>query len=302
MFACVPMLAYGIQTYNWEIIKIIILTILSLYSGFFAALIWNDITDINIDAVVHPNRPLPKGEITSKKFFAIALVFSALTFMFASLVSIWCLMLVGASALFVAFHNKYLKKRIKIPAYSEIFTPIQWIVVAIFGYLAIWTILPRVTDFTFTFSLFGTISTNVSEIQNMILLILFTYFADNAHDLSEGIHDVEGDRKSGVKTYSTSFGEKIAAKISFIMFALSGVLGVLFYIRTLLSPIFLILFLIAWLITLYWYFKLLKSEKEDMAKLGKIIGRKGYNYLLITYDLIFLDLLLQVTNYHFNII
>jgi len=47
----------------------------------------------------------------------------------------------------------------------------------------------------------------------MILLVLFTYFADNAHDLPEGIHDMEGDHKLGVKTYATSFGEKNAEKI-----------------------------------------------------------------------------------------
>ena len=57
----------------------------------------------------------------------------------------------------------------------------------------------------------------------MILLVLFTYFADNAHDLPEGIHDMEGDHKLGVKTYATSFGEKNAARISFCMFFISGI-------------------------------------------------------------------------------
>jgi len=302
MFASVPMLAYGLHTYDWEIIKTIILTILALYSGFLAALIWNDITDIDIDAVVHPDRPLPGGRVSSKKFFMVALIFSAITFTFSILVSIWCFILVGAAALFVTFHNKYLKKIVKMPAYSEIFTPLQWVVVAIFGFLAIWTVLPQTADFTFTLPLFGTISTSGSEIQNMILLVLFTYLADNAHDLPEGIHDAEGDRKLGVKTYATSFGEKTAAKISFSMFVFSGVLGVLLYIRTLLSPIFLVLFLIVWIITLPWFYKLLKLEKENMAELGRIVGRKGYDYLLMVYNLVFLDVLLQVINYHFKII
>lgn len=302
MLASVPMLAYGLQTYDWEIIKTIILTILTLYSGFFAALIWNDITDIDIDAVVHPDRPLPKGRISSKKFFAVALIFSAMTFIFAFLVSIWCLILVEAVALFVAFHNKYLKKIIKIPAYSEIFTPIQWVVVAIFGFFAIWT-MGQTGNISLTFPIFGDkISFNTYDFQIMILLVLFTYFADNAHDLPEGIHDMEGDRKLGVKTYATSFGEKTAAKISFFMFVFSGVLGVLLYMRTLLSPIFLVLFLIVWIYSLFWYCKLLKLKKEGMGELGKIVGRKGYNYLLMAYNLVFLDVLLQIINYHFNIV
>jgi 4-hydroxybenzoate polyprenyltransferase len=136
MFASIPMLAYGIKPYDSSIIIIILLSILTLYSGFFAALIWNDITDAKIDSIAHPDRPIPSGRISSKKFFAVALVFSAMTFFFAFLVSIWCLALVGITALFVAFHNKYLKKSIKFPAYSEIFTPVQWVVVVIFGFFS----------------------------------------------------------------------------------------------------------------------------------------------------------------------
>ncbi|MCK5030391.1 MAG: UbiA family prenyltransferase, partial [Thermoplasmatales archaeon] len=218
------------------------------------------------------------------------------------LVSVWCLILVGATALFVAFHNKFLKKIIKIPAYSEIFTPIQWITVAIFGFLAIWTVLPQSMSLIFELPLFGTISTGSREIQNMILLVLFTYFADNAHDLPEGIHDMKGDRKLGVKTYATSFGEKNAAKISFGMFFISGIFGILLFIRTILSPIFLIPFLILWAYILNNSYKLVKADKEDMKKMGKIVGRKGFNYLLMSYNLIFLDVLLQLINHHFNII
>jgi len=110
MFASMPMLAYGIKPYDFVILKIILFSILSLYSGFFAALIWNDITDADIDSIAHPDRPLPSGRISSKKFFGIAVVFSATTFLFAYLVSFWCLVLVGLTALFVTFHDEYLKK------------------------------------------------------------------------------------------------------------------------------------------------------------------------------------------------
>jgi len=302
MYASVPMLAYGIQTYTTDVIRIIILTVLTMYSGFFAALIWNDITDVDIDAVVHPNRPITRGKISSKKFFAIALIFSAMTFIFAFLVSIWCLMVVGMAALFVTFHNKFLKKTIKIPAYSEIFTPIQWVVVAIFGFVAIWAVIPQATDLALTLPLLGTISTNGSEVQNMILLVLFTYFADNAHDLPEGIHDVEGDRKLGVKTYATSFGIKNAAFISFLMFLISGILGILLFIQTILSFVFLIPFICIWIYILHWSYKLVKADKRDMKELGTLVGRKGFDYFLISYNLIFLDILLQLINHHFNIL
>lgn len=299
MYASVPMLVYGIQAYNTDIIKIIIFTVIALYSGFFAALIWNDITDADIDAVVHPKRPLPDGRISSKKFFLIALFFSANTFIFSYIISPLCLIVVGFAALFVTFHDKYLKKIIKLPAYSEIFTPVQWVVVAIFGFFAIWTVLPQSTNIVIDLSIFGTVSFSNFELQNMILLVLFTYFADNAHDLPEGIHDVEGDMRLGVKTYATSFGERNAARISFAMFFVSGILGIILFFRTVLSLVFLIPFIIIWIHILSWSFKLLKSEKKDMKKLGTIVGRKGYDYFLMSYNLIFIDVLLQLVFFIF---
>lgn len=294
MYASVPMLAYGFQPYNIEIVVIIILVILTLYSGFFATLIWNDITDADIDAIAHTDRPIPSGAISMRKFFGIALIFSALTFLFAFLISIWCLFLVGAAALFVAFHNKYLKKTIKLPAYSEIFTPLQWIVVPIVGFFSIWTALPQSAEIFTSFWFFGTISTNNSALYQMIILVIFTYFADNAHDLPEGIHDMEGDIKLGVKTYAISFGEKNAARISFIMFCISGVLGVVLYYYTILSEIFLLLFFCIWIYTFNYYYKLLKAKKTDIKSIGAIVGRKGFDYFLICYVIIFLDVFVQL--------
>ena len=302
MYASVPMLAYGLQLYNLKILKIIIFTIITLYSGFFAALIWNDITDADIDAIAHPDRPIPSGRISSKKFFSIALVFSASTFIFAFLVSPWCFLLVGFVALFVTFHDKYLKKKVKrIPAYSEIFTPLQWVTVAVFGFLAIWTAFPQTSQILINIPYLGKISASNSAVQQMILLMLFTYFADNAHDLAEGIVDAEGDRKHGVRTYATSFGEKNAARISFSMFFISGLLGVLLFFKTILSFVFLIPFLLIWLYILHLSYQLLKSEKKEMKKIGTLVGRKGFDYFLLSYDLIFLDVLLQLIFYHLYI-
>lgn len=288
------MLAYGDQAYNSEIIKIVIFTILTMYSGFFATLIWNDITDADIDSIVHPDRPIPSGRISSKKFFGIALIFAAMTFIFAILISIWCFILVGVAALFVALHNKYLKKRIKLLAYSEISSPIQWIVVAIFGFLAIWTAIPQAKDIVITMPIIGTISTNILATQNMLLLVLFTYFADSAHDLAEGIHDAEGDRKHDVRTYATSFGEKNAARISFAMFFISGILGIIFVLKKILTPIFLIPFLGVWIYILYYSYKLLKVDEKGMKKLSAIVGRKGFDFFLLSYDFILLDVFIQL--------
>ncbi|MBU0496746.1 MAG: UbiA family prenyltransferase [Candidatus Thermoplasmatota archaeon] len=300
MFASVPMLAYGQQSYSIAMIWVIVLSIITLYSGFFAALIWNDITDIDIDSVVHPSRPIPGGRITSSRFFAVALLFSAFTFIFGVMTSIWCLGVVGFTALFVAFHNKFLKKRVRIPAYSEVFTPVQWLAVAIFGYVAIWTVIPQHFTISLDIPLLGPLSTNVYELQNMVLLVIFTYFADNAHDIPEGIHDVVGDRKAGVRTYASSFGIQRAGIIAVAMYGLAGFLGILLFFRTILSPLFLVLFIVLWLWGLRWYQKLLHLPEKDFEMVGKVVGRKGYDFFLMVYNLIFFDLCIQILNTHYG--
>ncbi len=281
MFASVPMLAYGfLLPYTTQMFYIILITTITLYAGFFAALIWNDITDLDIDTKVHPDRPIPSGKISTKRFFGIALVFSGITFLGSILLGFWCFLLVIGAALFVTFHNKYLKKLVKIPAYSEIVTPIQWIVVALFGYTAIWTKFPQL------------ISTN--ELQNMLLLVLFIYFTDNAHDIPEGIHDAEGDRLLNVRTYTTSFGEKTAAAVSFLWFILSAVSGTLLFVRTSLGIVFYIPFILLWIYTISYSFRLLRKNVVDMRYYGSIVGRKGFNLLLFSFDLMFLDLLIHL--------
>lgn len=299
MFASVPMLANGIRPYNNEIIKIILFTILTLYTGFFATLIWNDITDADIDAIAHPDRPIPSGRINKKKFFKIALIFSVFNFIFAILISIWCFIIVGLTALFVAFHNKYLKRTIKLPAYSEIFGPFQWIVVVIFGFLAIWTALPVNSEISINFPFFGGIFTSSKAIEQMIILIIFTYFADTSHDIAEGIHDAEADLLHGVKTYATTFGKENAAKISMIMFIVSGILGIILFLRSILSPIFLCIFLLLFSYTIFYPLRLLKSNNQEIEKQGTTVGRKLYDYFLLTYDILFIDLIIQI--FIFNI-
>ena len=297
VFAWATIFADDKLKFSVEIIKPILLTIATLYCGFFAALIWNDITDKDIDIIVHPARAVPSGHISSKKFFTIALVFSALTFLFAVLTSPWCFFIVGITALFVAIHNKYLKKIIKLPAYSEIFTPVQWLAVPLFGFFAIFTTMPVNGDINFSIPVLGNLSIHRVQLLPMFLLCFFTYFADDAHDIAEGIHDVDGDRQIGVKTYATSFGEKNAAKISFCMFFISGILGILLWFSTILSIIFVIPFIIFWFYILNQSYKLMIITDDLQRKyIAKIMGHKGYNYLLFSFSLIFLDVFLQLIN------
>ncbi len=300
MFAATTMFAYGIHLYTFTVIKLVVLTVATLYVAYFAALIWNDITDKDIDVIVHPGRPLPVGQISPRKFFAIALLFSALTFLFSILMSLWCFILVGATAFFVAVHDKYLKRMIHLPAYSEVFTPVQWLTMPLLGFFAVWTALPATGDITYSIPVLGYFSIQRGQILPMILLVVFTYFIDDAHDIAEGIHDVEGDRGVGIKTYATSFGVGTAAKVSFAMYLVSGVLGILLFLYTLLSWVFLIPFLCIWLYTLRYAYMLMKTTDDLKRKtLGRLIGQKGFDFLIASYVLIFFDVLLQLLNFQY---
>lgn len=292
MHATVPIFAYGYKDYNIGVIRIILLTILTLYSGYFAALIWNDINDYEIDKVVHPDRYLPQKKISRKKFFGVALIFSFFVFLFSMMINVWCFLIVGFAALFVAIHDKFLKRHINIPAFSEIFTPVQWIIVPIFGFVAVWSYLSagsqnQIMPFIDYISIYNT------DFQNMILLVLFTYFADDAHDIGEGIHDVIGDKKFDIKTYSTSFGIEKASKISFFMYFISGISVILLFFNSLLSPIFLILFFFIWINILYNAFKLIRVKGKEKIELGGKVGKRGFDFLLLTYSLIFVDMLIN---------
>jgi len=278
VYASVPIFAYGIKPYTVEIIKTISFTIIVLYSGFFAIIMWNDICDANIDTIVHPKRAIPKGLISKKKFFIIALIFSGIVFFFSYLINLRCFIFIGLASLLAAVHNKYLRRIIKLPAYSEIFTPLQWTIVPIFGFLAI----------------------ENSNFFNMLLLVIFTYFADSAHDIPQGIHDAEGDFKEGIKTYTTSFGEKVGAKISFFQLVCAGLIGIFVFLKVGLTLIFLIPFLIVWGYTLYNSYHYLKLEKEQMKESGFQTGLKIYRFFLATYVFIFLDIFVQLLIFYLS--
>ena len=294
MFASVPMLAFGIKSYSSGFLEVVVLSVLCLYCGFFGAIMWNDVTDKEIDRIVHPERAIPSGVVSSKTFFAFAVILALCVFVFSVLISPWCLVLVVLNSLFVGIHNKFLKQKIKFPAYSEIFTPLQWLTVALFGFVAVWSLPESSGSFVVSLPILGTLRASFESLVAMLVLVLFTYFADDAHDVAEGIHDVKGDQANGVQTYATSFGTRRASFVSLAMFVVSGVFGVLLWYFTLLSYLFLIGFLVLWFWIVSEAYKMVKTNQNNLGQMGKRVGRRGFDYLLLTYTLIFFDVLWQL--------
>ncbi|PNX51274.1 MAG: hypothetical protein BV456_03865, partial [Thermoplasmata archaeon M8B2D] len=82
--------------------------------------------------------------------------------------------------------------------------------------------------------------------------------------MAEGIVDVDEDRIHGVKTYAASFGVKNAARISFILFLIALIMGIILFLKTVLSYVFLISFIYIWIYITYQSYRLITSKKEDM--------------------------------------
>ena len=106
------------------------------------------------------------------------------------------------------------------------------------------------------------------------------------------------DVGGGMGTYAVSFGENIASYVSFAMFFISGIVALLLVYLGVFSWVFLILFMIIWLYTLSYSYRLVKADKNKMKDLGLLVGRKGFNYFLIAYDLMFLDIFYRLVQYH----
>ena len=202
----------------------------------------------------------------------------------------------------MTFHDKFLKKKVHFPAYSEIFTPIQWVVVPLFGYLAVWMTIPGMHTSSIAFPLLGSLYLNSTQFVSIVLLFFFTYFAVNAHDLPEGIHDVAGDKALSVKTYATSFGVPAAAKISFGMFIIAAILATLLVYSGTLSLIFYLPFLALFGYTLRYSYRLVKADDASREQLSSLVGRKGYDFFLFSYNLMFLDIVLRLVLSHFNVV
>jgi hypothetical protein len=183
------------REYDANFIEITLFTAVSLYAGFFAALIWNDITDADIDSVAHPDRPIPSGRISTKKFFAIAVFFSLRTAGTAYLISPWCLALTVAAALYV--HRSQCRSEAD-RSDSGVFGNLNANSMGRRRPLRLCGGLEQAADRlrpVHYSARFGSLSTSTGEFWNMVLVAVFIYFTD-ACQISRGIADADGDRSA----------------------------------------------------------------------------------------------------------
>lgn len=163
-----------------------------LFAMFSAALssaggnIINDIVDVEIDKISHPERALASNLISIKDAYLFYFVLATTSVVLSSLININSLILVATADVLLFFYSFYLKK---IPLVGNL-------IVAI------------LTGLTFIYG--GVIAGNV---RLAFIPACFAFLINFIREIIKDMQDAEGDSKNKVLTYPVKFGFDPAKKI-----------------------------------------------------------------------------------------
>jgi geranylgeranylglycerol-phosphate geranylgeranyltransferase len=164
-----------------------------------ASMALNDYYDRKIDAINEPNRPIPRGTIKTGEALAFMAVLTALGFVFAILVSVYCLLVAVAAYLITATYLT-VGKRTGLPGNFLVSICVA-------------------TPFVYgSFVAVNTVGLNV------FLFASMAFLSNTGREITKGIVDTTGDRAEGVKTLAVRFGDKAAAAVAVAFFISAVVL------------------------------------------------------------------------------
>lgn len=160
------------------------------------SMVLNDIVDIEIDKVNAPDRPLPSGRISIKsaKRYAIALIILGL--IFSCIISINAL-LIAAIALSISIAYSLKGKKIGLIGNAMV---------------AFCVAIPF---------LFGGIVVSNTISEKIATFFILALLATTGREIIKGIADVEGDKMKGVRTLAIKYGERKAAVMAVIFYAMA---------------------------------------------------------------------------------
>ena len=223
----------------------IICNITSFFSLFLLRLA-DDISDIKIDRILHPQRWLVNVEININKI-RITFIISIILLIIINVFSLYNILVL---LFLIVYYSIFFKIKSKIPAI------VQPILINI-----IFLILP--------------IYINLLSVHNItkpyILLGLFIWIAVIAHDFAHSIHGFN-EQKDIIKTLSTQLGPHNVALIAFILYWLSFIVGILFWFQFEVSYLFVVLLIITFVYINFLCIKLLKKPDMSSAKQFYING------------------------------
>jgi len=160
----------------------------------------NDIFDIEIDKVNRPDRQIPSGKITYKEAFILYFIFLLLSLILSWFINLSAFIIVVASTLLLFLYSKYLKR---IPLAGNVVVAFLTGLVFIYGGVAIGN--PVAT----------------------VIPALFAFLINLIREVVKDMQDVEGDKKSGIKTFPIKFGFQ-KSKVLILLLTISLILYTLY--------------------------------------------------------------------------
>lgn len=161
-----------------------------------AAMAVNDYYDFDIDRINEPERPIPSGAVSLKAALLVTCVLTAVGFVFAFAVSIFCLLFaVGAWIIMVTYST--VGKRSGLAGNFLV----SACVAAPF--------------------LYGSLVAVGTVVLNVLLFASMAFLSNTGREISKGIVDVEGDRSYHIRTLAVIFGERRAALAAAAFFVLA---------------------------------------------------------------------------------
>jgi geranylgeranylglycerol-phosphate geranylgeranyltransferase len=161
-----------------------------------AAMIINDYYDKEIDSINEPNRPIPKGLISTNEALSLFFVSTIIGFIFAFSTSILCFMVAILSWVIVIVYVTFGKKT---------GLPGNFLV-------SICVAIPFI---------YGSILILGEIVSSTIIFSFMAFFSNTGREITKGIVDMEGDKSEGVKTIAAIFSPKIAAFIAVFFYMLA---------------------------------------------------------------------------------
>jgi 4-hydroxybenzoate polyprenyltransferase len=224
----------------------------------------NDAADRDIDALVHPDRPIPRGTADWRHVYGFGVALLALSITLAALLGTRYLIAIAATVVLVLIYYTSLKRHSPIPCASELIAPL---ISAMFPFTA-FALAPN------------------PRIDIALTIASFIYFADMAQDLLGGIHDESGDRRCNVRTFAVTIGADATSKLSAIAFALSLLSGAALWWLAGLGWIYAITFIALSLAMLREYLAVLTADADLRARASRANHLGGVYYFVVSASLL----------------
>jgi 4-hydroxybenzoate polyprenyltransferase len=261
-------LAVGAMPTDGVTLRRLLLAVIAFVFILIAGFMANDLADREVDKVAHPERALASGAAKPVHIQALFVLSVLAALVTAAALSIEALMFLSIQGAWGSLVFWVLKKKVKIPGSSLVFSCTLSASMPILSFVAVvdhWT---------------GWHYVMLALISGLI------FFADLASDLAGAIHDQDGERGI-IANLPAVIGDRPAAILSLILFCVAGGFGLVLFWVAELSLVFLLGTGVAFVAVLLLYRQLLQGG--DRGKAMEVFRQAWFYFVIGTNAAIVLD-------------